>query len=104
MKLKERKQLLERLQSFGSYEEIMKMLDKQIPQRPYNIVFDTELNGKVIVFRGGCPICGNIKVSRRDITYCDICGQKLDWRSSATNKSVSKEVMEELKRMVKESE
>lgn len=44
---------------------------------------------------------GRIKGIR---TYCDICDQKLDWKSSATNKTVSKEVLEELKRMVRGDE
>lgn len=51
-------------------------LDKQIPQRPINLSNAT-LDAYCAIFR--CPRCeGRLKMKSKG-SYCDKCGQAIDW-------------------------
>mgnify|MGYP000650067554 FL=1 len=56
----------------------IKALRKQIPMKPNNIKDILDFSGKYYTTRGDCPVCGRERVSISD-SYCDKCGQKLDW-------------------------
>lgn len=53
-------------------------LRKQIPMKPNNIKDILDFSGKYYTTRGDCPVCGRERVFISD-SYCDNCGQKLDW-------------------------
>ena len=58
--------------------EAIKALRKQIPMKPNNIKDILDFSGKYYTTRGDCPVCGRERVFILD-SYCDNCGQKLDW-------------------------
>lgn len=65
------------------YDLIKELVDREIPKKPIVV----EHRFKTMMGRGlenavtqkSCPECGLNLTSLGKITYCQICGQKLDW-------------------------
>lgn len=63
------------MQQFA-YEIAISALEKQIPKKVSNRKVAYDFPASV---HGDCPVCGSINLSSADTSYCNACGQKLDF-------------------------
>lgn len=59
-------------------EDVAELLEKQIPQKPKNMKSILDFSGNYYTSKGDCPNCG-AKGLYRSNSYCNKCGQALDW-------------------------
>jgi len=73
------------LQKLGAYEDIgtpeecRKAMERQRGKKVNNRTLLRDLNGNPYTVRGDCPNCGNVNLVEINTSYCNTCGQKLDW-------------------------
>lgn len=65
--------------AFIELESIIRALKRQQPMEIKNRKELYDSSGCVYGFVGTCPSCRNRKMVNKSSTYCDDCGQKLDW-------------------------
>ena len=62
---------------FSAYDMAIEALEKEIPIRPIMRIEERGLNKGCIYPH--CPICDTMPVPHPNVSYCDKCGQAIDW-------------------------
>ena len=71
---------IQQCRAIGTVEELKALKEKNIPKKPEPIDYEKYIGViENIEFLKGAYWCPNCKHSVRSGTYCDNCGQALDW-------------------------
>ena len=63
-----------------AYDMVIEALEKHIPIRPIMRIEEKGFNKGCIYPH--CPICDTMPVPHPNVSYCDKCGQAIDWSES----------------------
>ncbi|MCX4327822.1 MAG: hypothetical protein OSJ45_11085 [Lachnospiraceae bacterium] len=66
-------------EDIGTVEECREARERQRGKKVNNRTLLRDLNGNPYTVRGDCPNCGNVNLVEINTSYCNTCGQKLDW-------------------------
>ena len=61
---------------FECFDKAISALEKQVPKKIFNRQELKDFHGRCYRLRGNCPECTSVVLQS---SFCEWCGQKLDW-------------------------